>query len=92
MTYLKDIKLCVNCTFYGTPHNHRDRCINPVRTVIDPVHGHETYPLCISERTSMSQLGCGNKGQYFMLDEDAHKDRLQRLAELEEIMRDAPTL
>jgi hypothetical protein len=92
MTYLKDIKLCVNCTFYGTPQGQRDRCINPSRTVIDPVKGGEIYPLCISERTSISAQGCGNKAQYFVLDTDAEQDRLQRLAELDEVMRDAPTL
>ena len=91
MTYLKDIKLCVNCRFYGTPRGERDRCLNPIRTTINPVHGDETYPLCISERTGLGQQSCGDKAKYFMLDEDAHKDRLQRLAEFEEAMRDAPT-
>lgn len=90
MTYLKDIKLCINCASYGNPHGHRDRCLHPARTIIDPVRGEEVYPLCISERTSMSDLGCGSKAQYFVLNTDAEAEREMRRQEFEEAMRDAP--
>jgi hypothetical protein len=52
MTYLKDIKLCVDCVFFGTPHGQRDRCLNPSVTHLDLVHGTEIYPLAFVQRTS----------------------------------------
>lgn len=92
MTYLKDIKLCVDCSFYGTPHNQRDRCINPKLTSIDLVTGKEEYPYCYAERRTNLPDRCGEKALYFVKDIDALRDRLQRNAELEEAMREAPTL
>lgn len=92
MAYLKDIKLCINCQFYGTPHGQRDRCINPQTTIINPVDGKEVYPLCISERTGLSEKSCGDKAKYFFLNIDAEADREKRRQEFEEAMRDAPTL
>ena len=90
MAYLKDIKLCVDCEFYGTPHGHRDRCLNPKLTVINPVDGKEEYPLCYSERTSWNPKSCGNDGQFYILNYDAQMEREQRRKEFEEASKDAP--
>jgi hypothetical protein len=90
MAYLKDIKLCIDCTFYGSFHGQRDRCINPKTTIINPVNGEEVFPLCISERTSISDKGCGSKAQYFVLNTDAEAEREVRRQQFEEAMRDAP--
>ena len=65
MTYLKDIKLCIDCQFFGTPAGQRDRCIHPKTTLIHPVHGEEIYPLAFSERTGFSKTSCGNKAQFW---------------------------
>ena len=92
MTYLKDIKLCVDCSFYGTPHNQRDRCINPKLTSIDLVTGKEEYPYCYSERRTQLPNHCGEKAIFFHADVDAERSRMERLNELEEAMREAPTL
>ena len=92
MTYLKDIKLCVDCSFYGTPHNQRDRCINPKLTSIDLVTGKEEYPYCYSERRTQLPNHCGEKATLFDLNSEAERNRLERLKELEEVMREAPTL
>lgn len=92
MTYLKDIKLCVDCSFYGTPHNQRDRCINPKLTSIDLVTGKEEYPYCYSERRTQLPNHCGEKAIFFHADVDAERTRMERLNELEEAMREAPTL
>jgi hypothetical protein len=90
MTYLKDIKLCIDCAFYGNHSGQRDRCINPAATMINPVNGEETYPLCISQRTGISNKSCGSEAQFFILNKDALADRLQRRTEFEEACRDAP--
>jgi hypothetical protein len=90
MAYLKDIKLCIDCAFYGNPHGQRDRCINPKTTIVNPVNGEEVFPLCISERTSISDKGCGNKAQYFVFSIDAAAEREVRRQQFEEAMRDAP--
>jgi len=92
MTYLKDIKVCVDCTFYGTPHGQRDRCINPKLTSIDLVTGKEEYPYCYSERRTQLPDRCGDKATLFVLNSEAERNRLERLKELEEAMREAPTL
>lgn len=86
MTYLKDIKLCIDCEFFGTPHGQRDRCLHPSRTMIHPVNGEELYPLAFSERTGISEHNCGDKAKYFILNYDA----AQRRKEFEEASRDAP--
>ena len=41
MTYLKDIKLCVECKFYGNRQGQRDRCIHPALTTTSLVTGQE---------------------------------------------------
>jgi hypothetical protein len=92
MTYLKDIKVCVDCTFYGTPHGQRDRCIHPKLTSIDLVTGKEEYSYCYAQRQSSGVNFCGNEGKLFVLNREAESDRLERLKELEEAMREAPTL
>ena len=92
MTYLKDIKLCVDCAFYGNSVGQRDKCIHPKLTTIDLVTGKEDHPYCYSERRTTLTDHCGTVGQFFVLNADAERDRLQRLAELDEVMRDAPTL
>ena len=92
MAYLKDIKLCIDCEFFGTPHGQRDRCLNPKLTVFNPVDGKEEYPLCYSERTSWNERSCGNKAQYFILNYEAAIEQEKRRQEFEEAMRDAPSL
>jgi len=92
MTYLKDIKVCVDCTFYGTPHGQRDRCIHPKLTTIDLVTGKEEYAYCYAERRTQLPNHCGDKATLFVLNREAESDRLERLKELEEAMREAPTL
>ena len=92
MTYLKDIKVCVDCTFFGTPHDQRDHCIHPKLTSIDLVTGKEEYSYCYAQRQSSGVNFCGNEGKLFVLNREAESDRLERLKELEEAMREAPTL
>lgn len=91
MAYLKDIKLCINCQFYGTPHGQRDRCINPELTEISLVTGAEDYPYCFSQRQSYRTGDCGSDGKFFVLNSDAQAEREKRRQEFEEAMRDAPT-
>ena len=90
MTYLKDIKLCVDCEFYGTPHGQRDRCLNPLLTTISLVTGTEDYPYCFAQRQSQVGGHCGKDGRYFILNYDAQADREQRRKEFEEASKDAP--
>jgi hypothetical protein len=92
MTYLKDIKVCVDCTFYGTPHGQRDRCIHPKLTTVDLVTGNAEFPYCHAERRTQLPNHCGDKASLFVLNREAESDRLERLKELEEAMREAPTL
>ena len=90
MTYLKDIKLCIDCQFYGNQHGEKDRCINPRFTKIDLVTGEEEYPYAYTQRKMDYDGYCTPKGLFFVLNADALRDRLQRLAEFEEVMKDAP--
>ena len=90
MTYLKDIKLCVDCTFFGTPHNLRDRCINPKLTTVNLVDGTEDYPYCFAQRRSYYESHCGAGGRFWVLNEDTQIAREKRRQEFEEAMRDAP--
>ena len=90
MTYLKDIKLCVDCVFFGTPHGQRDRCLNPSVTSLDLVHGTEIYPLAFVQRTSHSEKDCGDKGRHWVLNEDTQVTREKKRQEFEEAMRDCP--
>ena len=92
MTYLKDIKVCVDCTFFGTPHGQRDRCIHPKLTTVDLVTGNAEFPYCHAERRTQLPNHCGDKATLFVLNSKAESDRLERLKELEEAMREAPTL
>jgi hypothetical protein len=92
MTYLKDIKVCVDCTFYGTPHGQRDRCIHPKLTTVDLVTGNAEFPYCYAERRTQLPDRCGDKATLFVLNSEAERSRLERLKELEEVMREAPTL
>lgn len=92
MTYIKDIKLCVDCAFYGNHVGQRDKCIHPKLTTIDLVTGGQNYSYCYAERRTNLPDHCGEQARFFVLNADAEQDRLQRLAELEEAMRDAPTL
>ena len=86
MTYLKDIKVCVDCTFYGTPHGQRDRCLHPTMTKIDLVTGKEEYPYCYAQRQIDHKDYCGHQGRFFALNEEA----ALRRKEFEEACRDAP--
>jgi hypothetical protein len=90
MTYLKDIKLCVDCVFFGTPQNERDRCLNPTVTGINKVDGSEMYPLAFSQRTSHSEKDCGDKGKYWIHSEESSVAREKARQEFEEAMRDCP--
>lgn len=92
MTYLKDIKLCVDCFFYGTPHNQRDRCLHPKLTTVNLVTGNAEFPYCYAERRTQLPDRCGDKATLFVLNSEAERSRLERLKELEEVMREAPTL
>ena len=92
MTYLKDIKVCVDCTFYGTPHGQRDRCIHPKLTHVDLVTGNAEFPYCHAERRTQLPDHCGEKATLFVLNTEAESDRLERLKRFEEAMREAPTL
>jgi hypothetical protein len=92
MTYLKDIKLCRDCTFFGTPHGQRDRCIHPKLTTVDLVTGNADFPYCYAERKTQLPNHCGEQALLYVADTDALRDRLQRNAEFEEAMREAPTL
>jgi hypothetical protein len=86
MTYLKDIKLCVDCAFYGNPHGQRDRCVHPSVTTISLVTGKEDYPYAFAQRSSGLEQNCGQQAKLFVLNEEA----ALRRAEHEEAMRDAP--
>ena len=90
MTYLKDIKLCVDCEFYGTPHGHQDRCLNPRVTAVSLVDGKEDYPYCFIERRTELDGHCGSEGRFFILNYDAQMEREQRRKEFEEACKDAP--
>ena len=90
MTYLKDIKLCVDCIFYGTPQGQRDRCLNPKLTMINPVNGEEVYPLAFSERTGLTDASCGSKAIYFVLNADNQIAKEKARLEFAEAMRDSP--
>lgn len=90
MTYLKDIKLCVDCVFFGTPHNLRDRCINPKLTTVNLVDGTEDYPYCFAQRRSYQEANCGSEGRFWVLNEDTQIAREKARQEFEEAMRDCP--
>ena len=90
MTYLKDIKLCIDCAFFGTPQGQRDRCLHPQLTMINPVDGAEVYPLAFSERTGLTDASCGSKARFFVLNEEMSIEREKKRQEFEEAMRDCP--
>lgn len=90
MTYLKDIKLCVDCTFFGTPQGQRDRCLNPKLTTVNLVDGGEEYPYCYAQRRGYHETHCGSVGRYWVLDEDSAAEQERKRQEFEEAMRDAP--
>lgn len=90
MAYLKDVKLCVDCTFYGNPYGQRDRCVNPKTTIISLVTGEEDFPYCFAERQGESEHHCGAQARFFNLNTDAAAEREMRRQEFEEAMRDAP--
>ena len=92
MTYLKDIKLCRDCTFFGTPHGQRDRCIHPKLTTVDLVTGNADFPYCYAERRTLLPNHCGEQALLYVADAEALRDRLERSKEFEEAMREAPTL
>lgn len=86
MTYLKDIKVCVDCAFYGNPHGQRDRCIHPSVTMISLVTGKEDYPYAFAQRSSGLEKNCGEQARFFSPNEEA----IQRRKEFEEACRDSP--
>ena len=90
MTYLKDIKLCVDCTFFGTPHGQRDRCLNPKLTTVNLVDGTEDYPYCFAQRRSYSETLCATVGRFWVLNEDTQIAKEKRSQEFEEEMLDCP--
>ena len=90
MTYLKDIKLCVDCAFFGTPHGQRDRCLNPKLTTVNLVDGSEDYPYCFAQRRSYSETQCATVGRFWVLNEDTQIAKEKRRQEFEEAMRDCP--
>ena len=90
MTYLKDIKLCVECRFYGNHVGQKDRCVHPAVTTTSLVTGAEDYPYCFSQRQSRVEEHCGAAGIYWVLHEDSAAEREKKRQEFEEAMRDAP--
>jgi hypothetical protein len=90
MTYLKDIKLCVECNSYGNHYGQRDRCVHPAVTTTSLVTGTEDYPWCFSQRNSMLESHCGSVGRYWTLHEDSAIHREKKRQEFEEAMRDCP--
>ena len=90
MTYLKDIKLCIDCTFFGTPQGQRDRCLNPKLTAINLVTGAEEYPYCFAQRQVTGENFCGQEAKFFVLNEDQLIEQEKRRQEFEEAMRDCP--
>ncbi len=90
MTYLKDIKLCVDCYFYGNEHGQKDRCINPVTTQVSLVTGKEEFPYCFAQRQSFRDGDCGPKAIYFVLHTENQISREKARQEFEEAMRDSP--
>ena len=90
MAYLKDVKLCIDCNFYGTPHGQRDRCINPKVTIVSLVTGEEDFPYCFAERQGESENHCGSQARFFVLNTEAAAEREIRRQQFEEAMRDAP--
>ena len=90
MAYLKDIKLCIDCAFYGNHQGQRDRCINPKLTIVSLVTGEEVFPYCFAERQGESENYCGSQARFFVLNTDAAAEREMRRQQFEEAMRDAP--
>lgn len=90
MAYLKDVKLCIDCQFYGTPQGQRDRCLHPNLTGMSPVDGTETYPYCFAQRQSHVVGHCGYKAVFFVLNEEATLERDKKRQEFEEACRDSP--
>jgi hypothetical protein len=90
MTYLKDIKLCVECKFYGNHVGQRDRCVHPAVTSTSLVTGAEDYPYCFVQRQSGLEYHCGAVGRYWVLHEESAAVREKKRQEFEEAMRDAP--
>jgi len=86
MAYLKDIKVCVNCAFYGTPHGHNSKCLHPSSTEFNLETGAEAYFYCLAVRQSDLPQLCGRDARYYVPnDEQAQRDK-----EFEEAMRDFP--
>jgi hypothetical protein len=90
MTYLKDIKLCVECAFYGNHQGQRDRCVHPALTTTSLVTGAEDYPYCFAQRQSPLADHCGARGAYWVLHEESAAEREKKRQEFEEAMRDSP--
>ena len=90
MTYLKDIKLCVECKFYGNHVGQKDRCVHPALTTTSLVTGAEDYPYCFAQRQSRDGNHCGYAARYWVLDEDSAAEQERKRQEFEEAMRDAP--
>ena len=90
MTYIKDIKLCVDCFFYCNEHGQKDRCINPVTTERSLVTGKEEFPYCFAQRQSKRDIDCGANAQWFVLVEETQIAREKARLEFEEAMRDSP--
>jgi hypothetical protein len=90
MTYLKDIKLCVDCYFYGNEHGQKDRCINPRFTGISMVTGKEEFPYAFAQRSSFRTADCGPDARFFVLHSENQIAREKARQEFEEAMRDSP--
>lgn len=94
MAYLKDIKLCVNCRFYGNniskEFSTKDRCVHPAVTVISLVDGNEEYPFAFLQRRSELPGHCGANGVLFINDQENNAAQERRRQEFEEAMRDSP--
>lgn len=90
MAYLKDIKLCVECRFFGNHVGQKDRCVHPAVTTTSLVTGAEDYPYAFSQRQSRVEEHCGAAGIYWVLHEDSAAEREKKRQEFEEAMRDAP--
>jgi hypothetical protein len=84
MTYLKDLKLCVDCQFFDTP----DKCLHKLSAYIEPVHGSTRFMYAMTMRGDPDL--CGREATHFIHASDAHAERVKRAAEMEEAMRDSP--
>lgn len=83
MTYIKDIKVCIDCFHFSKP----DKCTHPESSHINPVNGDRKYFYAITMRSSDM---CGTEAKLFELSEVKQAENDIRRREFEEACRDAP--